>query len=32
VLWTEQVPVEDQSPSGRFPALKAPVSRAAGAA
>jgi diguanylate cyclase (GGDEF)-like protein/PAS domain S-box-containing protein len=31
-LWTEQVPVEDQSPSGRFPALKGLVGRTAGAA
>jgi diguanylate cyclase (GGDEF)-like protein/PAS domain S-box-containing protein len=32
VLWTEQVAAQDQSPSGRFPALTAPVSRAAGVA
>ena len=31
-LWTEQVPVADQSPSGRFPALQGPIARAAGAA
>ncbi len=31
VLWTEQVAVADQSPSGRFPALTAPVIRAVSA-
>ena len=31
-LWNSQVAPVDQSPSGRFPALKAPFGRAAGAA
>ncbi len=31
-LWNSQVASVDQSPSGRFPALKAPLGRAAGAA